>query len=146
LGGEKTKIGNMRKSKEAHIADAKRHIENAREILREKGKKEDGFYTDAKYVAIAGHTAYRGILIVLNELMKQHGIKKSTRKHVDDYQDFLAKLDRKILNHFNIAYEILYLVMGYDGFGEYDVVKKGLNSAEEIINWVEKKLKNESKN
>jgi hypothetical protein len=78
--------------------------------------------------------------------MKQHGIKKSTRKHVDDYQDFLAKLDRKILNHFNIAYEILYLVMGYDGFGEYDVVKKGLNSAEEIINWVEKKLKNESKN
>jgi hypothetical protein len=36
--------------------------------------------------------------------------------------------------------------MGYDGFGEYDVVKKGLNSAEEIINWVEKKLKNESKN
>jgi pyruvate/2-oxoacid:ferredoxin oxidoreductase alpha subunit len=136
LGGEKTKIGNMRKSKEEHIADAKRHIENAREILREKGKKEDGFYTDAKYVAIAGHTAYRGILIALNELMKQHGIKKSTRKHVDDYQDFLAKLDRKILNHFNIAYEILHLVMGYDGFGEYDVVKKGLNSAEEIINGV----------
>jgi len=106
-----------------------------------KAKKEDGFYTDAKYVAIAGHTAYRGILIALNELMKQHGIKKYTRRHVDDYQDFLAKLDRRILNHFNIAYEILHLVMGYDGVGKFSVVQEALKSADEIINWVEKKLK-----
>jgi len=41
----------MRKSKEEHIADARRHIENARETLRLYGKKEDGFYTDKKYVA-----------------------------------------------------------------------------------------------
>jgi pyruvate/2-oxoacid:ferredoxin oxidoreductase alpha subunit len=131
----------MRKSKEAHIADAKRHIENARKILREKGKKEDGFYTDAKYVAIAGHTAYRGILIALNELMKQHGIKKSTRKHVDDYRDFLAQLDRKVLNYFNTAYNILHLDMGYDGLGDFKTVQPGLKCADIIINWVEKKLK-----
>ena len=130
----------MRKSKEEHIADARRHLENARKILRENGKKEDGFYTDAKYVAMAGHTAYRGILIALNELMKQHGIKKKTRKHVDDYQDFLARLDKKMLNYFNTAYEILHLVMGYDGIGDFKVVQRGLECAEEIINWTEKKL------
>jgi len=128
----------MRKSKEEHIADARRHLENARKILRENGKKEDGFYTDAKYVAMAGHTAYRGILIALNELMKQHGIKKKTRKHVDDYQDFLARLDKKMLNYFNTAYEILHLVMGYDGIGDFKVVQRGLECAEEIINWTEK--------
>ncbi|MCX8143275.1 MAG: DUF5618 family protein [Bacteroidia bacterium] len=125
----------------ALLDNAVRHLENAQQILKKQGKKEDGFYTDAKYVAIAGHVAYRGILIALNELMKQHGIKKSTRKHVDDYQDFLAKLDRKILNHFNIAYEILHLVMGYDGVGDFKTVQRGLECADIIINWVEKKLK-----
>ena len=131
----------MRKSKEEHIAEAKRHIENARETLRLYGKKEDGFYTDKKYVATAGHQAYRGVLIALNELMKQHGIAKKTRKHVYDYQDFLAHIDKKMLNIFNFLYEELHLVMGYDGVGKYTVVQETLKSAEELINWVEKKLK-----
>jgi hypothetical protein len=131
----------MRKSKEEHIADARRHIENARETLRLYGKKEDGFYTDKKYVATAGHQAYRGVLIALNELMKQYGIAKKTRKHVHDYQDFLAQIDKKILNYFNTAYNILHLDIGYDGIGKYTVVQDGLSCAEEVINWVEKKLK-----
>lgn len=131
----------MKRTKEYYIQEARRHISNAREILREYGKKEDGFYTDSKYVAIAGHVAYRGVLIALNELMKQHGILKKTRKHVDDYRDFIAKIDRKILNYFNAAYNILHLDMGYDGIGDYELAKIGLQKAEEIIDWVEKKLK-----
>lgn len=125
-----------------HIKEAYRHLENAREILKEKGKKEDGFYTDEKYVSIAGHAAYRGVLLALNELMKQQGFTKRTRKHVDDYRDFVAKMDRKMLNYFNTAYNILHLDMGYDGIGKYDIVKIGLNCAEQIIDWVDKKLKN----
>jgi hypothetical protein len=80
-------------------------------------------------------------LIALNELMKQYGIAKKTRKHVYDYQDFLAQIDKKILNYFNTAYNILHLDMGYDGIGKYTVVQDGLSCAEEVINWVEKKLK-----
>ncbi len=131
----------MHKTKEEHIADARRHIENARVILKEKGKKEDGFYMDSKYVAAVGHWAYRVVLIALDELMKVHGIKKRTRKHVDDYRDFIAKQDRKVLNYFNVVYEQLHLVMGYGGIGEYVIVQKGLECAEHIIDWVEKKLK-----
>ncbi len=118
----------MKRTKEYYIQEARRHISNAREILR-------------KYVAIAGHVAYRGVLIALNELMKQHGILKKTRKQVDDYRDFIAKIDRKILNYFNAAYNILHLDMGYDGIGDYELAKIGLQKAEEIIDWVEKKLK-----
>jgi len=126
----------------ALLKNAVRHLENAREILREKDKKEGRFYTDDKYVSIAGHTAYRGVLLALNELMKQHGIKKKTRKHVDDYRDFIAKIDRKTLNYFNTVYENLHLVMGYDGIEEVNTVKSGLECADEIILWVNKKLKN----
>ena len=131
----------MKKTTQEHLKDARRHIENARQILKEQGKKEDGFYTDAKYVSIAGHAAYRGVLVALNELMKQHGIQKKTRKHVDDYRDFIAQQDRKILNYFNVVYNILHLDMGYDGIGKYTIVQDALQSAEFIIDWVEKKLK-----
>lgn len=131
----------MKRAKEYYIQEARRHINNAREILREYSKKEDGFYTDSKYVAMAGHSVYRGVLIALNELMKQHGILKKTRKHVDDYRDFITKIDRKILNYFNTAYNILHLDMEYDGIGNYEIVKAGIKCAEEIIDWVEKKLK-----
>jgi len=123
------------------LEKAVRHLENARKILKENGKKEGRIYTDDKYVSMAGHTAYRGVLLALNELMKQHGILKKTRKHVDDYLDFLAKQDRKILGYFHFVYEQLHLVMGYDGIGEYKTVQSAFELAEEIIKWVNKKLK-----
>jgi hypothetical protein len=123
------------------LEKAVRHLENAKKFLKENGKKEGDYYTDEKYVSIAGHTAYRGVLLALNELMQQHAFSKKTRKNVDDYRDFVAKQDRKTLNYFNTAYNILHLDMGYDGVGDYHVVKRGIELAEEIIKWVNKKLK-----
>ncbi len=48
--------------------EARRYIDNAKEILREKARKEDGFYQDAKYVRNAGHTACIGVLMALDGL------------------------------------------------------------------------------
>ncbi|GIV26452.1 MAG: hypothetical protein KatS3mg027_0266 [Bacteroidia bacterium] len=123
------------------LENAVRHLENAKAILKEKGKKEGRFYTDDKYVSIAGHTAYRGVLLALNELMKQHGISKRTRKNVDDYRDFIAKQDRKMLNYFNLIYEQFHLVMGYDGIGNVRSVSEGFECAEELIEWVNNRIK-----
>ena len=67
-------------------------------------------------------------------------IKKKGRKKVEWYQEGLAKLDKKILNSFLNAYEILHLGMGYDGDLSVDIANVGLKEAERIINWVEKKL------
>ena len=60
------------------ILEAKRHIDNAKSFLSNNAKKEDGLYRDRKYVKIAGHTAYTGILLALDELLKEK--KKKTRK------------------------------------------------------------------
>ena len=88
-----------------HIVEAHRYLENAKEILREKAQKEDKYYKDAKYVKMAGNTAYNGLLVALDGLF---GIKKKGRKSVDWYQEELGKIDRKILNAFNSAYEVLH--------------------------------------
>ena len=119
-----------------HIEEAHRYIDNAKQILREKAKKEDGYYKDKKYVKLAGHAAYSGILVALDGYF---GIKKKGRKNVDWYQNELAKVDKKVLNAFNTAYEVLHLSMGYDGMPSVKVSTAGLEEAETIINWIETK-------
>ncbi len=56
-----------------HIEEAKRYISNAKEILREKANKQDGYYTDSKYIKIAGDTAYKGVLVALDGVFVKKG-------------------------------------------------------------------------
>lgn len=116
------------------VREAKRYLDNAKDILREKAKKEDGYYQDAKYVKMAGHTAYTGVLFALD---RYFGKKTKGRKDVDWYKQNLSKQDRKMLNSFVTVYELLHLVMAYDGAGNEDMIKIGMQEAERIIDWVE---------
>ena len=120
-------------STEEAITEANRYLNNAKEILREKGAKEDGFYQDSKYVKMAGHTAYSGVLLALDHYF---GKKTKGRKDVDWYRYNLAQQDKKMLNTFMSVYELLHLVMAYDGIGDADIVKVGFQRAEIIIDWV----------
>ncbi|QKZ13188.1 DUF5618 family protein [Spirosoma sp. KUDC1026] len=118
------------------VQEAKRYLDNAREILRDKAHKEDGYYQDSKYVKMAGHTAYVGVLVALDELL---GKKGKGRKDVDWYKQNLAKQDKKILNAFLTAYQVLHLDMAYDGAKSAKLAATGLEEAETIIDWVEQR-------
>ena len=119
-----------------NIQEAHRYIDNAKEVLRDKAGKEESAYKDRKYVKMAGHAAYSGVLVALDGLF---GIKKKGRKSVLWYQEELGKLDRKVLSTFNIVYDTLHLSMAYDGNLSVDIANVGLREAEKIINWVETK-------
>lgn len=116
------------------ITEAKRYLANAKEILSEKAGKEDGYYQDSKYVKMAGHTAYTGILVALDDLL---GKKGKGRKDVDWYKQHLSQLDKKALNSFLTAYQVLHLDMAYDGAKSAELAATGIKEAEKIINWVE---------
>jgi len=118
------------------VLEAKRYVENARTILREKAIKEDDQYTDRKYVKLAGHAAYTGVLVALDGFF---GVKTKKRKDVNWYKEQLALVDKKVLNNFVNAYELLHLYMGYDGTREAMVAQAGLKRADEIIQWVEQR-------
>jgi len=118
------------------IQEAKRYLDNAKELLSEKAKKEDGYYQDTKYVKLAGHAAYAGILVALDSYL---GKKSKGRKHVDWYKEQLAALDKKLLTSFVSAYDTLHLSMSYDGNPNAKVAKAGLEDAESIITWIEKR-------
>ncbi|SDD97574.1 hypothetical protein SAMN04487996_10318 [Dyadobacter soli] len=118
------------------IEEARRYLTNAKQILREKAIKEDNLYKDKKYVKMAGHTAYIGVLEALDVVF---GNKKKGRKSVDWYRDELSAVDKKMLTLFIEAYNTLHLAMSYDGNLLAGVSREGLAAAEQIIDWAEQK-------
>ena len=113
-----------------NIQEAQRHIDNAKAILSEKAKKQNGFYTDRKYVKMAGHAAYTGMLLALDGVF---GKKGKGRKDIDWYKENTAKWNKKLLPALNSAYDILHLSMGYDGVLDVRVSSAGIDTAEKII-------------
>lgn len=118
------------------VLEAKRYVENARTILSEKAVKENDLYTDRKYVKLAGHAAYTGVLLALDGLF---GLKSKGRKDINWYREQVAKTDKKLLSSFMSAYELLHLSMSYDGNRDVSTARSGLKHADEIIHWVEQR-------
>ena len=125
------------------IQEAERYIQNARKILSEKAGKDGNYYTDRKYVRMAGHTAWIGVLIALDAALQvKNGLKKGQRPDIKDYQEAIAKADKKMSRQLISSYDTLHKILGYDGHLNYDVVQIGLNEAQGIIDWAGIRYKN----
>ncbi len=92
-----------------------RYFANAEELLRKAGR-ENGSFKDKKYVKLAGHAAWTGVLLALDEYLASKNIKKGKgRKSKEWYEVHLSKLNRKLNAIFINTYDGLHLAMGYDG-------------------------------
>ena len=125
------------------IQEAERYLQNARQILSEKAGKDGDYYTDRKYVKMAGHTAWCGVLIALDAALNiKAGMKKGQRPDIKDYQEAITKVDKKMSRTLMSSYDTLHKAMGYDGHLKYVIVKDGLNDAQGIIDWAGNRLNN----
>jgi hypothetical protein len=129
--------------KEKHpIREAERYIANAKQLLSEKAGKDGKYYTDKKYVKMAGHTAWCGVLLALDATLKiKEGLKKGQRPDIKDYQEAVGKADKKMPRALMNSYETLHKVLGYDGNLNYTIVQSGLEDAQDIIRWAGKHYK-----
>jgi hypothetical protein len=119
-----------------HIKEAERYLDNAKEILSEKAGKQDGYYSDKKYVKMAGNTAWNGVLVALDETLHiSKSLKKNQRADIKDFQMAVAKIDKKMSKTLDIAYDTLHKAMGYDGNLSAKVVQSGIQEATTILNW-----------
>jgi hypothetical protein len=122
--------------KEKYYSEAIRYMDNAKECLK-NANKEGNYYHDPKYVKVACGTAYSGVLVALDGFLTLKGIHKPTtakqRKSIEHYQNNIAKIDKKMLDRLNSAYQILHLFGYYDGTNNADVVKAGFEQAYKII-------------
>jgi len=123
--------------REKHYHEAIRYMDNAKETLK-KARKEDDYYTDRKYVRTACGTAYNGVLIALDGYLLTKGVEppKKSRRSITYYESNIAKLDRKLLRHLDVAYDVLHLSGYYDGIQDAAIIKRGLDVAYAIIDHV----------
>ena len=125
------------------IREAERYLQNARQILSEKGEKEGGYYQDRKYVKMAGNTAWNGVLIALDAVLPvRANLKRGQRLDFKDYQEAIAKKDSKMTHPLLNAYELLHKSLGYDGITDYKMVQLSLDKAKIILDWADKQYQN----
>ncbi|GHT63186.1 hypothetical protein AGMMS50239_18610 [Bacteroidia bacterium] len=121
------------------IREAERYLDNAKTILSEKAGKEGKYYSDKKYVRMAGHTAWCGVLTALDAALGiKQKLKRGQRTDFQDYQEAVSKMDKKMNRPLLNTYETLHLTLGYDGNLNYNVVQSGLKEAQHIIDWAGK--------
>lgn len=123
------------KKKREPIKEARRYVDNAREILLERGKLDDeGFqYEDEKYVRAAGNYLWLGVLMALDGVFHVREDRR-TRVNIEAYQDAVSKRDLKLLSWLNEGYEIIHLYMNYDGNSNKGLCDLGFEYANRIIN------------
>jgi len=125
------------------IREAERYLQNARQTLSEKAGKEGNYYSDKKYVKIAGHTAWCGVIVALDGVLGvKTGLKPKQRPEFKDYQEAISKIDKKLNRPLLNTYETLHKTLGYDGNLNYGVVQSGLKEAKCIIDWADKHYQN----
>lgn len=115
--------------------EAMRYVKNAAHILKTQAIKKDVFYTDEKYVKMAGNTLWNGVLLAMDYKFPEVKKKSKTRPSVSDYKDALAKVNKKILNYFNVTYNEAHLSMGYDGNLDYRIAQAAVANSQVIIEW-----------
>jgi hypothetical protein len=124
------------------IKEAERYLSNAKTILSEKAGKDGSYYSDSKYVKMAGDTAWKGVLVALDGVLPiRKNLKPKQRPDIKDYLDAVNKKDRKMPRNLKVAYDLLHIFMGYDGILSYKTVQDGLEQGKSMISWAAKHYK-----
>jgi len=127
------------------IREAERYLQNARQILSEKAEKDGNYYHDTKYVKMAGNTAWNGVLVALDAVLNvRENLKKGQRPEFRDYEEAIAKKDRKMTVPLLSAYESLHKALGYDGNPRYAIVQDSLKQANFLVAWADKHYQNQN--
>lgn len=116
------------------IEEARRYVENAKNVLRENGcyNQELMLYEDEKYVRAAGHYLWHSVLLALDAVFHVRADRR-TRVDVKDYLNAVGNRDRKLLALVNNSYNVMHLSMDYDGTSRKVVCDDGIKMANEII-------------
>jgi hypothetical protein len=135
----KKKPQTIPRTKGEAIAEAKRYLKNAKEILS-KVKIEYDRYTDPKLVSEAAGVAYLAALKAIDGYLLGKGISpEKLPASIEEYFSVISKIPKngKLKAHLSTAYENLHIFAYYRGGVSVDMIKAGIKSVEEIIKMLE---------
>ena len=116
------------------VDEARRYVENAKNILIENGDLDTDthLYGDRKYVKMAGNTLWSGVLLILDAVFHVRKDRR-TRVHIEDYQNAVNRRDGKLAKLVYTGYETMHRYMGYDGIQDKATCDAGFRIANDII-------------
>jgi hypothetical protein len=122
--------------RELYYNEAMRFYGQAKDTLVLANIKDNGFYSDKKYVKMACGIAYSGVLIALDGYLRVRGIELEEKMDIDFYRGKLVHLDRNLFDIINSVYSALHLSGYYDGTTDSEIVKTGFKRAKEIMDYI----------
>lgn len=139
----KTKKPQIPATKEEAIAEARRYLSNAKDILKSKTSIKNDRYLDKKYVREASAMAYLSAIIPIKWYLFGKGIitnKRKLPKSYDQYTMFIKKIPRngKLMDYYNTVYENLHVAGYYEGYSDVKLIKSGFEKAQKIIDMLAK--------
>ena len=126
-------------SKEQGIAEAKRHLQNARQTLRKVPVKY-GLYTDPKYVREASGIAYIAALKAIDSYLFGKGWRnEELPDSIEEYWKAKRSIPHngKFTAYLSTAYQSLHRGGYYNGLTVGALIKEGIHSVEQIIKMLE---------
>jgi hypothetical protein len=132
----KKKPQTIPRTKDEAIAEAKRYLKNAKEILSQTDIRYGKIYEDAKIVREAAGVAYLAALKALDGYLLGKGISpEKLPASIEEYFSVISKIPKngKLKAHLSTAYENLHIFAYYRGGVSVDMIKAGIKSVEEII-------------
>ena len=117
--------------------EAARYLDNARQILTEKARKEDGEYRDKKYVKMASGTAYSAALLIMDEFLRQkEGLKFEKPTSIEDYTNRVRKYNKKLLVLLLEVYDELHINGYYYGTRSVNTIQTGLENVRKMLTYI----------
>ncbi len=124
------------RTKEDAIAEAKKFLKNAKEILSKTTIKYGKIYEDSKIVREAAGIAYLAALKAIDGYLLGKGVPyDKLPTSIEGYFDAIEKIPKngRLKANLRVVYENLHIFAYYRGGVNVDMVKAGLKSVEEII-------------
>jgi len=129
------------KNKEEVIAEAKRFLKNAKEILSKAEIEYGRIYKDPKITREAAGIAYLAALMAIDGYLLSMGVPPDKLPtSIQEYMSAVKKIPRngKLMANLITAYQNLHIFAYYRGGVGVQMIKEGIKSVEEIIRILEK--------
>lgn len=128
----------LKDNKPVAFKEAHSYMANAKDFLRKAGR-DNGMNRDRKYVKMASHAAWSGVLEAVDRYLESKGVQRPQgRPDKKWYADQLSRLSRKLNSAFVGAYDVLHLSLGYDGALPVKIAEAGLEQGYKVIELCQK--------
>lgn len=128
----------MRTSSKDPIKKAWAHWHKAQEILATKAGADDGYYTERKYIRMAGKKAWKGVVIAVHAVLDIRDLPEGESLYIEHYRPLIEPIDKEAFLDLQSAFLGLCRSMVWDNTSGVEIINLYMEVAHKLLTWCEK--------